>query len=124
MKAFTIAALLFIITLPAALVAQGSYTHWETAPCMKGLDFRTIKTDNVNNGKREWRIQFRNRYQSKITFNYLINNKKEGRLSVSGGSGTISSYFFAGAYEDIYIQIGGVRFGKDDWGADYVGCDY
>lgn len=74
--------LLFILVEPQSATAQNSglptaWTEWRQLPETPGLQARVrISSYNEYAEKYHWLIQFRNRYQERVCFSYIL--KEEG----------------------------------------------
>ncbi|MDG1528319.1 MAG: hypothetical protein P8I51_02425 [Polaribacter sp.] len=84
---------------------------------------------------RKWEIQFKNRYNAVINFNYKaistaqMKNYSRARVSKNrvvlegdGGESKVLSTFVK-ANKELYVNIVKIRFGKKDVGKNYYKCD-
>lgn len=119
----------------ALSVNQSGWGSWKTTDCFRGLDFR-VKRGNYNQyaKKYKWFVQFKNRYDEKIYFNFamveyrnrsIIKNsgdtKYRGNATANGG--IKESYFLVDDDSSVYVYVNKVRLGEKDWGKDYYDCD-
>ena len=114
---------------------QTEWGSWNTTDCFRGLDFR-VKRGNYNQyaKKYKWYVQFKNRYDEKIYFNFAMveyrnrnhiknsgNTKHRGNATANGG--IKESYFLVDDASSVYVYVNKVRLGDKDWGKDYYDCD-
>lgn len=102
---------------------------WRTSSCFKGLDY-SLKKNKYNEyaKKHNWTIKFRNRYNEKVSFSYVLKESNvssaEGshRTTVLANSEGPGTFFLLADANSVKTFIDKLRFGND-WGSDYVQCD-
>lgn len=99
--------------------------RWTTTSCFKGVDFR-VKSKKTSTGKYEMYLEFRNRYNGDVHFNYEAEGgsytTKNNRVTVRAGE-TYKTWAGASFTSDyFYISIDRLRFGRDGL-QDYANCD-
>jgi hypothetical protein len=109
---------------------SNNWGPWKQTDCYRGLDFRVKKRGpNYDNTKYIWAVQFRNRYDDKIHFNYEVYDSRPSsprttnRTDLSPNE-TSSGYrdFYMHNGNSIYVYVDRVRLGKDGL-QDYYNCD-
>lgn len=123
-----------IIHSASRIVAISEWGQWVTCDCYNGLDFRVKRADEgLSNGEFEWKVQFRNRYNEKIYFSFVIveswrreeirnSGKTTSRINVSANYTETSSHWtFLKETSNVYVHVNNVRFGSDS--GPYVDCD-
>lgn len=109
---------------------QGDWGPWSQTSCFRGLDFRVkYRGENYDGTSHKWSVQFRNRYQNKIFFNYEVYNSRPSsprttnRMDLSSGAES-SGYrdFYMNNSQSIYVYVDKVRFTSDGL-QDYYDCD-
>jgi hypothetical protein len=101
------------------------WSDWQTTSCFTGVDFR-VKSKKTSTGKYEMYVDFRNRYNEDVHFNFDIkggsysnaNNRITVRANSTKDSWTGASY----TSDYFYVNIGKLRFGRDGL-QDYASCD-
>lgn len=126
MKSLKFLLFTFAVLLSTGSVAQ-NYGPWQTT-CYKGLDYCVMKK-SCENGKCEWRVKFRNRYQDVINFSYAIKENSvttsdtNKRIAVRANSESAPDWEYLSETFNPRIFIGKVKFGKDNaYGGPYVPC--
>lgn len=131
MKKITAILSLTIITLMISSFKspmQSSYGPWKTTSCFKGLDYCVKRASyNEYNGKYEWLVKFRNRYQEKVNFSFTAKEssvssaRTSNRISIRSG-GEDGTWFYLAEANSINVFVDQMRFGEDDF-SKYASCD-
>lgn len=109
-------------------IQQSDWGEWINDDCFKGIDYRVKKGDyNSYAGKWHWFVQFRNRYNNRISYNYSISEpgiktEPDHRDHISSGSLSNSKIALIQDPNRCHVRVGYIRFGDDDSGS-YVQCD-
>jgi len=113
-------------------INSGVWGEWNTTSCFKGLDFRVKKKSTSTEGKYEWLVQFRNRYNEKIVFMYEMVPYNERHAIENSGRTTnyvdlkanytesSTHYRYLNESNSVYVYINKVRFGGS---SNYAECD-
>ena len=115
---------------------QNSWSEWQNTKCLKGVSYKVkMGKYNMSRRARKWEIQFKNRYNAVINFNYKaistaqMKNYSRARtsrnrivLEGNGGESKVISTFVK-ANKELYVNILKIRFGKNDVGKNYYKCD-
>lgn len=115
---------------------QNTWSEWQNSKCLKGVSYKVkMGKYNMSRRARKWEIQFKNRYNAVINFNYKaistaqMKNYSRARtsrnrivLEGNGGESKVISTFVK-ANKDLYVNIVKIRFGKKDVGKNYYKCD-
>ena len=120
-----------------------AYGPWQKVSCYKGLQFRTIRSNQESDGSYWWSVQFRNLYNSEVRFNYnIIEPEKEAQVRkeklvldswrLSAGADPEREGYdspHAGNYvrsaERVFVFITGVRLALNgDLDVPPMKCDY
>lgn len=115
---------------------QNTWSDWRNTKCLKGVSYKVkMGKYNMSRRARKWEIQFKNRYNAVINFNYKamstaqIKNYSRARtsrnrivLEGNGGASKVISTFVK-ANKDLHVDIVKIRFGKNDVGKNYYKCD-
>ncbi|WKD86593.1 hypothetical protein KCTC32516_01969 [Polaribacter huanghezhanensis] len=116
--------------------SQSEWTQWQSTKCLKGINYR-VKMDKYDMSRRarKWEIQFKNRYNATIYFNYKaistaqikkIRSARESRnrITLEGdGAETKALSTYVKANKELFVNITKIRFGKEDVGKNYYKCD-
>ena len=134
----SIIMLIMIVTMAftSSDKSQNTWGEWQNTKCLKGVSYKVkMGKYNMSRRARKWEIQFKNRYNAVINFNYKaistaqIKNYSKARTSRNrivlegdgGESKVISTYVKAN--KELYVNIVKIRFGKKDVGKNYYKCD-
>ena len=115
---------------------QNTWSEWQNTKCLKGVSYKVkMGKYNMSRRARKWEIQFKNRYNAVINFNYKaistaqMKNYSRARtsrnrivLEGNGGESKVISTFVK-ANKELYVNILKIRFGKNDVGKNYYKCD-
>lgn len=135
----------FVILKNTQLAKQSNseWGPWQKVGCYKGLQFRTIRGRQEDNGKYWWSVQFRNLYGIATDFNYNI-TEPEREAEVKKNN-EILDYWKLSANEDpeedrndsphagnyvrsadeVFVFITNVRQPVNgNWDVPYKKCDY
>ena len=89
------ALLLFTSIFAPMATAQRKYSEWKTDTCFQGLHWRVSKGDyNASAKKYTAYIQFRNSYQTRVAFGYIVKSSAEeldAYAKLNGVEGRVSS---------------------------------
>jgi hypothetical protein len=116
--------------------SQNTWSDWQNTKCLKGVSYKVkLGKYNMSRRARKWEIQFKNRYNAVVNFNYKaistaqIKNYKKARTSKNrlalegdGGESKILSTYVK-ANKALFVNIVKIRFGKKDVGKNYYKCD-
>ncbi|MGB3345627.1 MAG: hypothetical protein WBA61_17080 [Aequorivita sp.] len=121
--------LLFIVLTSFNSSNNTDWGPWQTSSCYKGLDFCVKKNEyNQYAKKHNWSIKFRNRYNEKVSFGFVLKesnvNSAKGthRVTVQANSEGSGTYFLVADANSVRAFIDQLRFG-DDWGTNHAPCD-
>ena len=106
--------------------AQSSFGAWQSIKCYQGLDF-CVKRNEYNDyaKKYNWTVKFRNRYNTPISFNYVlkesnVQNAKTTSRSTIQPSGEDGTWFLVDDANQVNVVVDGFRFGED--AGPYAAC--
>ncbi|MFN0729435.1 hypothetical protein [Polaribacter gochangensis] len=115
---------------------QSVWSDWQNTKCLRGISYKVkMGKYDMSRRARKWEIQFKNRYNANIYFNYKaistaqIKNIRSARESrnrvVIEGEGTESKVLstYVKANKELFVDITKIRFGKEDVGKNYYKCD-
>lgn len=123
---FSLCALLVLSSFHRKI--SNDWGEWSNDDCFKGIDYRAKRGDYNNYAKKwHWYVQFRNRYQQKLNYNYAIDEPgtrptPDHRDHIDGGDLSESKIALLFSSDACHIRVGNVRFGEDDSGS-YEKCD-
>ncbi|WP_347174991.1 hypothetical protein [Polaribacter uvawellassae] len=116
--------------------SQNTWSEWKNTKCLKGISFKVkMGKYEMSRRARKWEIQFKNRYNAKIYFNFKaisstqIKNIRSARESrnriILEGEGAESKVLttYVKANKELFVDITKIRFGKEDVGKNYYKCD-
>ena len=120
----------------SSIESQNTWGEWQNTKCLKGVSYKVkMGKYNMSRRARKWEIQFKNRYNAVINFNYKaistaqMKNYSRARVSKNrvvlegdGGESKVLSTFVK-ANKELYVNIVKIRFGKKDVGKNYYKCD-
>lgn len=125
-----------ITAFTTASDSQSVWSDWQNTKCLKGISYKVkMGKYDMSRRARKWEIQFKNRYNANIHFNYKaistaqIKNIRSARESrnrvVIEGEGTESKILstYVKANKELFVDITKIRFGKEDIGKNYYKCD-
>ncbi len=128
MKSKFLLTALFMLMLSSVSYSQSwsDWSTWHSVNCFEGIDFRIKTKKSSYSGNYEAYIEFRNRYNSDVHFNYAATGgeytTKNNRVTVREGS-TYKTYMGASFTSDYFnIFIDKLRHGSDGL-QDYSNCD-
>lgn len=102
--------------------------EWMNDDCFKGIDYRVRKGEyNSYAGKWNWYVQFRNRYQAPVHFNYIVSEPgtrpdPDHRTHMDGNCISDTKLFLLYNSSLVHVRVGYIRFGNSDSG-NYASCD-
>jgi len=115
---------------------QNEWSEWKQTKCLKGIDYRVkMGKYEMSRRARKWELQFKNRYNATIHFNYKAISTAQikdfnrartsrNRIHLDGNSGETKVFStFLKANKDIVVDIVKIRFGQKDIGKNYYKCD-
>ena len=115
-------------------VDQNGWGTWKTTDCFRGLDFRVKRKKSSYSTKTEWLVQFRNRYNNKIYFNFEIvpysqrsairrSQRTTNRTDLNANTTERNSHYrYLEESNLVYVHVNRVRFNKDG-SQPYSNCD-
>jgi hypothetical protein len=109
-------------------IAAGDWGEWVNDDCFEGIDYRAKRGDfNSYANKWNWYVQFRNRYNQRLNFNYAIGEPgtrpdPDHRTYISSNGTSDSKIALLISSSSCRVRVGYVRFGYDDSGS-YEKCD-
>lgn len=125
------------------LLTELEWGPWQKISCYRGIQFRTIRGRQEDDGSYWWSVQFRNLYDRKVRFNYNITEpekeekvKKEKLILDTWSLGINqdpekegNDAPHAGNYvrsaDKVFLYITDVRFPTEgNWSPDPIRCDY
>lgn len=69
-----------IAFLPSNAQNHTKWQEWQQSACYHKIEFR-VKLERTKGKRMEWNIQFRNKYEDPITFNYGITEDSQDYLT-------------------------------------------
>jgi hypothetical protein len=115
-------------------IDQNGWGSWKTTDCFRGLDFRVKRKKSSYSSKTEWLVQFRNRYNNKIYFNFEIvpysqrsaiirSQRTTNRTDLNANTTERRTHYrYLEESNTVYVHVNKVRFNKDG-SQSYSNCD-
>ena len=121
--------ILLTLTISSFKSPMQNYGPWQ-ATCYKGLDYCTmLKKCDQSDGRCEWRVKFRNRYQdvvnfsSNVTESSISSSETRKRDSILPGRESTADTYYLSEASSVNVFVGKVTLGKDNYySSNYVTC--
>jgi len=117
-------------------VSQNTWSEWRNTKCLAGVSYKVkMGKYEMSRRARKWEIQFKNRYNATIHFNYKAISsskiskfrtarKSRNRITLVGdGTETKILSTYVNANKELVVDAVNIRFGKEDIGKNYYKCD-
>jgi len=101
--------------------------EWMNDDCFKGIDYRVQKGEyNSYAGKWNWYVQFRNRYQATVHYNYIVSEPgtrpdPDHRDEMAENSMSDTKLILLYNSARVHVRVGYIRFGNS-YSGNYATC--